>query len=166
MYFYKLNYISSNCFMLNIKTSQNVEKPKPSRIKASNFIRVIRKKNLFVFFPLCILKFTFWSKNYIGSINTYWKCVEIASDRSISIFWPLKRIYRLLAFEPYSKNIISWCWCSICPYIWGNITHDTICHMNPCALLHRIFLLQLIIHHYRYVSSLLNRLPSSISYSL
>ena len=65
MYFYKLNYISSNCFMLNIKTRQNVEKPKPSRIKASNFIRVIRNKNLFVFSPLYILKFTFWSKNYI-----------------------------------------------------------------------------------------------------
>ena len=30
--------------MQNTKTRQNVEKPKPSRIKASNFVRVIRNK--------------------------------------------------------------------------------------------------------------------------
>ena len=77
MYFYKLKYISSNCFMLNIKTRQNIEKPKPSRIKESNFIRVIRNKNLFVFSPLYILKFTFWSKNYIWQ---YQHLLKICGD--------------------------------------------------------------------------------------
>ena len=65
MYFYKLNYISSNFFMLNIKTRHNVEKPKPSRIKASNFIRVIRNKTY-----LYSLHYAFFSNSLVSEART------------------------------------------------------------------------------------------------